>query len=142
MKYVIDASVAFQWVVAESYTAKAVRLRDDFRKAVHELLAPDIFPTEIGNALLVAERRGRISAGQGATFLVDILNTLPAIHPALPDLLPRAYTVAAATGASVYDSLYIALAEREGCRFVTADDRLVRNVQPHFPFVVSLASLP
>lgn len=39
MKYVIDTSVAFKWVVAESLADKAIRLRDDFRNAVHELLA-------------------------------------------------------------------------------------------------------
>jgi predicted nucleic acid-binding protein len=42
----------------------------------------------------------------------------------------------------VYDCLYVALADREGCELVTADDRLVRNLQHRFPFIVSLASLP
>jgi len=42
----------------------------------------------------------------------------------------------------VYDCLYVALAEREGCEFVTADDRLVRNLQARFPFIVSLSTLP
>ena len=41
----------------------------------------------------------------------------------------------------VYDCLYVALAEREQCELITADDRLVRSMQPLFPFVVSLASL-
>ena len=35
-----------------------------------------------------------------------------------------------------------ALAEREGCLFITADDKLVRNLQGRFPFIVPLASLP
>jgi predicted nucleic acid-binding protein len=43
MKYVIDSSVAFKWVVPESDSDKADRLRDAFRNAVHELLAPDVF---------------------------------------------------------------------------------------------------
>jgi predicted nucleic acid-binding protein len=42
----------------------------------------------------------------------------------------------------VYDCLYVALAEREDCEFVTADDKLVRRLQPHFPFIVALAALP
>ncbi len=42
----------------------------------------------------------------------------------------------------VYDCLYVALAEREGCEFITADDRLVRALKPAFPFIISLASLP
>jgi hypothetical protein len=55
MKKVIDCSTAFKWVVAEPDTDKAIRLRDDYRNGLVELLAPDLFPTEIANALLVAD---------------------------------------------------------------------------------------
>ncbi len=86
MKYVIDSSSAFPWVVAEPLTPKAVRLRDDYRNGIHELLTPDLFASEISNALVVAERRGRIKPGQSRQFLADILRTCPIIHAALPDL--------------------------------------------------------
>jgi predicted nucleic acid-binding protein len=142
MMYVIDASVAFKWVVAEPDTPRALRLRDDYRNRIHDLLAPDLFPTEIGNAVLVAERRGRVSAGQGPLLLADILRTLPTLHPSLPHLLPRAYEIAAPSQTSIYDCLYVALAEREGCAFVTGDGRLASNLSPQFPFVVELSSLP
>jgi predicted nucleic acid-binding protein len=42
----------------------------------------------------------------------------------------------------IYDCLYVALAEREGCELITADDKLIRNLQAQFPFIISLASLP
>jgi predicted nucleic acid-binding protein len=142
MRYVVDCSVAFKWEVPEPLSDKALRLRDAFRLGVHSLLAPDLFPTETANALLVAERRGRILPGQSTILLADVLTTCPAIHPCLPHLLPRAHAIAATTASSVYDALYVALAQREGCEFVTADDRLVRNLQPRFPFIVPLASLP
>jgi predicted nucleic acid-binding protein len=54
MKYVVDSSVAFKWVVAEVDDDKANRLRESYRNNVHELIAPDIFPAEIANALLMA----------------------------------------------------------------------------------------
>jgi predicted nucleic acid-binding protein len=57
-------------------------------------------------------------------------------------LLPRAYQISSHTNVGVFDCLYVALAEREGCDLVTADDRMLKNLQPHFPFVVALASLP
>jgi predicted nucleic acid-binding protein len=41
----------------------------------------------------------------------------------------------------VYACLYLALAEREGCEFLTADDTLVKNFQAQFPFVVPPASM-
>ena len=141
MKYVIDCSTAFKWVVTETDTPKAIRLRDDYARAVHEILAPDLFPTEIGNALLMAERRKRINIGEGAVFFADVLKTLPFLHQAIP-LLPRAYEIAYQHNATVYDCLYVALAEREQCGFVSADDKLVAKLQNAFPLVISLATLP
>ena len=42
----------------------------------------------------------------------------------------------------MYDCLYVALAEREGCELVTADDKLVKKLGPTFPFLVPLAAMP
>jgi predicted nucleic acid-binding protein len=39
-------------------------------------------------------------------------------------------------------ALYVALAEREGCELLTADQRMVNNLQSSFPFIRLLASLP
>ncbi|MEX2120985.1 MAG: type II toxin-antitoxin system VapC family toxin [Pirellulales bacterium] len=142
MKYVVDASIGFKWEVVEQFSDKAGALRVGFHNAVHELLAPDIFPTEVANAILVAERRGRVPAGKSLSLLIDFLTTQPKIHAALPVLLPRAYVIATQTRASIYDCLYVALAELENCQLVTADDKLVRNLQALFPFVVPLSSLP
>lgn len=57
MKYVLDASVAFKWLVTEADSVKALRLRDDFRNGIHELLAPDVLPIEVAHALTRAERQ-------------------------------------------------------------------------------------
>jgi predicted nucleic acid-binding protein len=141
MKYVVDSSVGFKWVIVEPHTDKARKLRDDFRAAVHELLAPDIFPVEIAHGLSRAERQGRISPTQGGIQLGNVLNTLPQLFPALP-LLPKAYTISSQMRVGVYDCLYVVLAEQEKCEFITADDRLVRTLQLHYPFIVPLASLP
>src|SRR3990172_9487265 len=141
MKYVIVSSVAFKWVVAEPDSAKATRLRDDYRNGVHALLAPNIFPAEIANALLMAERRSRIGPGQFPVYLADVLTTPPQLAPTTP-LLLRVSGIVAAFRISVYDCLYVALAEREKCEFITADDKLVKNLQAQFPFIVPLAALP
>ena len=89
MRYVIDASVGFKWEVVEPLSEKAQRLRDDFRKGVCDLLLLELFPIEVANALLVAERRGIIFPGQGVVFLADVFTTLPHLYPSLPDILPR-----------------------------------------------------
>lgn len=141
MKDVLDSSTAFKWVVAEVHTDKALRLRDDFRNGLREFLAPDVFPVEIAHSLTRAERQGRITPAQGIVFLGDILSGLPQLFPSL-SLLPRAYELSSQMRIGVYDCLYVALAEQEKCGLITADDRLVRVLQPQFPFIVPLASLP
>jgi predicted nucleic acid-binding protein len=61
--------------------------------------------------------------------------------PSLPILL-RATDISSRTRVGVYDCLYVALAEREGCVLVTADSRLLRSLQAAFSFLIDLASLP
>jgi predicted nucleic acid-binding protein len=142
MRRVLDASVALKWALPEVDSDRALHLRDDFRNSAVELLAPDIFPAEIGHALARAERRGIISPPLGSVFLADILATPPQLFPSHPGLVTRAFAIASRMRVGVYDCLYVALAEREGCELITADDKLVKNLQPHFPFITSLASLP
>jgi predicted nucleic acid-binding protein len=141
MKYVLDSSVGFTTLIAETDSAKAQPLADDYRKGIHELLAPDVFPVELAHAITRAERQARITPTEGARLLTDILNRLPQLHPPIP-LLPRAYAISSTARIGVYDCLYVALAEREGCELVTADDKLLRNLQVRFPFIVSLVSMP
>jgi predicted nucleic acid-binding protein len=73
MRHVLDSSVGFKWVVAEVDTDKALRLRDDFRNGLIELLAPDVFPVEIGHGFTRAERQKRITPAEGATYSADLL---------------------------------------------------------------------
>ena len=141
MTLVIDSSVAFKWVVPEVDSDKAELIRDDVRNAIHEILAPDIFPAELAHALTRAERQGRILVGTAELFWADVMTTPPRLESTSP-LAIRAIEISSQFRIGVYDCLYVALAEREGCEFVTADDRLVRNLQPHFPFIISLASFP
>jgi predicted nucleic acid-binding protein len=143
MKYVIDCSVAFKWFVIEILRPKALVLRSDFDNGICDLLAPDLFPTEMANAFLMEEQKkiSRILPGDAALLLVQALKSLPRILDAVP-LLARAQEIAKPYRRSVYDCSYVAVAEREQCAFVTADDKLVNALQSAFPFVVSLASMP
>ncbi len=141
MKYVVDSSVAFKWFVPESDSDKADRIRDDFDSGSVELLAPDVFPLELAYALTRAERQGRLTIGQASIFWADAMATSPDLHPSLP-LATRAIEIASAARIGVYDCLYVALAEREGCEFVTADVRLVSNLSARFPFIRDLSTFP
>jgi predicted nucleic acid-binding protein len=141
MKYVLDSCVAAKWLLPEVDRPKALLLRDDFKTAVHELIAPDILPVECAHALTHAERQRRITPAQSGALLLDLFNTLPLLHPYLA-LLGRAHDISSATKQGVYDCLYVALAEREQCELITSDDKLIKNLGTTFPFIISLASFP
>ncbi len=141
MKYVIDASVGGKSVLPEVDSDKAIRILDEFRQAIHELLAPDFYPVEVAHSITRAERQGRISQAQGAVGLRDILVLLPRLERSL-SLLPRAYAISSSLRIGVYDCVYVALAERERCQMITADIRLVRILSSQFPFIIDLASMP
>src|SRR6266550_4743344 len=124
--------------VAPPLTPKAIRLRDDFRQSIHHLLAPDIFIDEVASGLTKAERQKLIPLGQAASLYAQ---EPVALLPHLP-LVTRAIDISSRTRSGYYDCLYVALAEREGCQLITADQKSLNNLAPHFPFIVPLATLP
>jgi predicted nucleic acid-binding protein len=88
---VLDASVALKWVLNEPDAAKARPLRDDFRNAVHELIAPDSFTLEIAHALTKAQWRRLVP--DAWRLWLDVMTTVPHLFPSLP-LTPRAIQIA------------------------------------------------
>lgn len=138
MEYVIDSCTAFKWFLTKQESDEARLLRDSFRNQLADLIAPDIFPIEIVHALTRAERQKRITPLEGAELVEDLFQVLPILYTSLP-LLPRAYELSSRVRIGVYDCLYVALAEREGCSLVTTDQRLITNL-PGSP-IVSLRSL-
>jgi len=141
MKYVLDASVALRWVISDPTSAKAIQLRDDYQNGIHELLAPDIFIGEVANALTKAERQKLIPIGDAVPLLGKVLSAPPILHCYVPPV-KRASEISSRTRSGFYDCLYLVLAEQQRCEFVTVDQKLVNNLQPSFPFVISLTSLP
>jgi predicted nucleic acid-binding protein len=47
MKCSFDSSMAFKWVIAEIQTEMALRLRDEYKNGLVELLAPDAIMIEL-----------------------------------------------------------------------------------------------
>lgn len=137
MKAVLDSNIAVKWVIPEADSKHALELRAAFKQGIHEFIAPDVFPIEVAHALVRSERKNLVTDGQ--VHLANILLSTPELFSSLP-LLPRAYEIAAAMRCGVYDCLFVALAERERCELVTADQKMISNLQKDFPFIVALAS--
>jgi predicted nucleic acid-binding protein len=141
MKYVIDASVAVRWKLKASHYVEARRLRSDYERQIHELLAPETIIWETANAFIKAERGRVIPAGEAKTYFYDFLRTQPLSYGA-SQFIHAAMDLALQTIAGLYDSMYVTLAQREKCEFFTTDDRLIRTLQGQgrFAFVRSIAT--
>jgi predicted nucleic acid-binding protein len=117
-RLVVDASVVVKWFLPEVLAEAALRIAE----GDHRFLAPELLGAEFTSALWKKSRRGEIDTAAAVRMLDDFSRIAIAFHPLTP-LLPTAFAIAAAAGHSVYDCLYLALAEREDCPIVTADRR-------------------
>jgi predicted nucleic acid-binding protein len=141
MRFVLDTSIAIKWVIQEADSLDARKLRDAYQQSAHELIAPDIFQGEVAHTLTKLERKGTIPIGTASPLLANIITTTPILYRYLP-LLGRACQISSQTRQGFFDCLYVALAERERCVLVTADQKLIKNLKSAYPFVTDLASLP
>ena len=117
---VLDASVTVSWLLEDEIDSQAVLASE--RVVQDGALVPQLWHLEVRNALVVAERRGRISA-DGLDERMRVLRYLPVMTDVEPDL-DAVSTVARDHGLSVYDAVYVELARRHDTAIATLDGRL------------------
>lgn len=123
MSVVLDASVALAWCFKDETSEYAARIIERVGGAGAHV--PAIWPMEVGNAVLVAERRKRATPAETVEVL-GLLRNLPIeVEPvAVDDVFGVVLTLARAHGLSVYDATYIELALRRALPLATVDRRL------------------
>ncbi len=90
-------------------------------------VVPTIWPLEIANALLVAERKKRIAPSEVGQFISLLLELGFRVDTATStQAFGDIHSLARAHGLSVYDAAYLELAMREGLPIATSDDALKR----------------
>ncbi len=120
MSFVIDASILAAWFLDEKSDPRVEAAFDTVARV--ETLAPSLFSYEIRNALLVSERRNRITEAMSAAFLRD-LGLLPIrLEPTGDDA--SLMTLARKWKLTVYDAAYLELAKREKLPLATLDRAL------------------
>ena len=124
--FVVDASVVIKWFIPEIHSDAARRL---LAKA-HQYLSPDLLFPEVGNAIWKKVRRGELTVEEGQRLAADI-SRIAVETVSTRGLLIDAQALAMATGLTVYDAMYLALAVRLKTALITADDRLGRAVAGH-----------
>jgi predicted nucleic acid-binding protein len=120
--FVVDASVAVKWVVEEDGTQEALALRGRSR-----LIAPDLLVAECANILWKKVRRSELSKAESLLAARLLQGSEIELMPTLP-LFESATRIAIDLDHPAYDCLYLALALASDCRFVTADEVLLRRL--------------
>lgn len=122
--FALDASVALSWCFEDEVSAYAELILDLLAKGA-EAQVPAIWPLEVCNALLIAERRKRISTAALTYWIGKIVSLRIAISAPLP-LRETAESIAIAReyGLTMYDASYLELARRSDLPLATIDRRL------------------
>jgi predicted nucleic acid-binding protein len=126
MAYVIDPSVALAWVLPDEANVQA----SDTRAAVEngaEAWIPVHWWLELGNGLLMAERRKRITTEQVAQAL-SLISALPLQKDVetAQQIPGRTMALARKHALTIYDAAYLELAQRRGAILATLDEQLFK----------------
>ncbi|MFO1155721.1 MAG: type II toxin-antitoxin system VapC family toxin [Rhodospirillales bacterium] len=120
---VLDCSVTLGWLLADEQPAAAAQILD--LVAEKGAMAPGLWPLEVGNALLVAERRGRLSSRNRTQALQGLAGLPIEIDD---ETAGRAWretlALAEAHNLTLYDAAYLELALRRSLPLATFDTAL------------------
>lgn len=125
MSFVLDASVALAWCFSDEETPQSISLLEKLE--AEKAFVPSIWPLEISNILVSAERRKRISFAKITQFL-ELIQNLPikidneTCSRAFHETFSLAYTKQLTT----YDASYLELAMRLGMPLATKDIQLLK----------------
>ncbi len=122
-RYVVDASVMIKWFLPEIHSEAALRLHRS-RSRLH---VPAFVSLELNNVLAKKIPRGELTRAEGDVILKE-LKHFPLQRHADERLFPAAYQLALDTQRSVYDCLYLALAEAIDGVMITADHKFYSSL--------------
>lgn len=119
--FVVDASVAAAWLLPDEATALTEAALQ--ATTVGEVWVPAVWLLEIGNLLLSAQRRKRVSA-EKRRELASAAGALRVRVDREPVSIPDLDMLAASHGLSAYDAAYLELARRRNLPLATLDGAL------------------
>ncbi len=125
VRFVVDNSVVMEWCFQKVGNHYAEAVLESLESS--EAFVPAIWPLEVGNVLLVAERKKRLSEASTVRFLA-LLTSLPiTAEQETPErMLKEIVSLARAHELSTYDASYLDLAMRLGLPIATQDASLIR----------------
>jgi predicted nucleic acid-binding protein len=126
--FVVDNSVVMAWCFEDETSSYSDAVLDCLAEAT--AFVPAIWPLEVGNVLLVAERNHRLSEADSARFIA-LLSELPIeVEQESPDrMIKEIWALARKHHLSTYDASYLDLAMRKGLSIATRDKNLLAAVK-------------
>ena len=121
--FVLDCSVAAAWFFKDEADAYCNSVLDSLANST--AWVPELWPFEIANAFLVAEKRKRISL-LNRTQAVSELKSLPIRISREEVDIANLIDFAKAHSLSSYDASYLALAKRKNLPLSSKDAQLMR----------------
>ena|ERR1700730_3765713 len=123
MDFVLDASIALTWCFADEATSHTLSLLDKLQTG--KAFVPCIWTLELGNILISAERRKRITYADIVKFIELITDLNIQINSETSDrALHEVLSLAYAEKLTTYDASYLELAMRKGLPLATKDMQL------------------
>jgi predicted nucleic acid-binding protein len=121
--FVLDCSVAMAWCFEDECDKYADAVLEALSGT--EAIVPAIWPLEVANVLLVAERRKRLKKADTARF-AELLCGLPIVVEWMnsESVLTRVLDNGREFRLSSYDAAYLELAMRQGLALATRDKAL------------------
>jgi len=133
--FVIDNSVVMSWCFKDETSQYTDAILDILE--VSTAFVPSIWPLEVGNVLLVAGRKKRLSEADSTRFIA-LLAALPIIiEQESPErMIKEIFAVAREHNLSSYDASYLDLAMKKGLSLATIDNNLIDAAKrSHVPIV-------
>ena len=123
-RFVVDNSVVMAWCFQDEVNPYAEAALDSLTETV--AVVPAIWPLEVINVLLVAERKGRLREADSVRFL-SLLTQLPImVDRSWPErMMKDLLAIGRAHDLSSYDTAYLELAMRQGLPIATLDQKLL-----------------
>ncbi len=134
---VVDSSVVAKWVLPEVDSDIARRVLTGASANAQRLVILDLAVAEVANAIWKRHRQRLVTLDE-ARGLLDALVHVPVDVAPASNVLSAGFEIAARYDRSVYDALFVAMAQQLGARGVTADEPLYNVVHADFPQVVLL----
>jgi predicted nucleic acid-binding protein len=123
MNFVIDASVVLSWCFEDEGGDYAVSVLEELVSS--EAVAASLWPLEVTNGLLTAERRGRIALAEARRFARLLLSLPIVVDPVgRRRAFDATHAMARRHGLTSYDAAYLELATRLGIPLATLDGPL------------------